>query len=76
MVLRNSESRELVIYIYCMLIFLLALVLPYLVIFLLPISFFFLPALCTQKSQHYNVTLNWKIIARSIVVRGPPTTSF
>jgi len=74
MVLRNSESRALVI--YCMLIFLLALVLPYLVIFLLPISFFYLPALCTQKNQHYNVPLNSKIISRSIAVRGPPATSF
>jgi hypothetical protein len=74
MVLRNSESRAVVI--YCMLIFLLALLLPYIIILLLPISFFYLPVLCTQKNQHYQVRLNSKIITRSIVVRGPPTTSF
>jgi uncharacterized Tic20 family protein len=74
MVLRNSESRELTI--YCTLIFLLAMVLPWVVIIFLPISFFFLAALCTQKNQHYNVPLNLKIISRRIVARAPPTASF
>ncbi|MCP5104838.1 MAG: hypothetical protein GY950_15740 [bacterium] len=70
MIIRDSESRCLAF--YCCLILLLALILPYVIIFFLPISFFLLTTLRTWKNQHYNVHLNSKIIPRPVAVRGPP----
>ncbi len=70
MIIRDSESRALAA--YCLLIFALALVLPYVVVFFLPISFYILPCVLTQKSQHYNSRLNSNFIPRSISMRGPP----
>ncbi len=68
--MRDSESTYLVI--YCALIFLSALTSAYLVLLLLPISFYFLPTLCTQKNQHYNIRLKQKFIPRRRAIRGPP----
>ena len=72
--MKNSESAYLII--YCALIFLLALTSTYLFLLFLPISFFFLPTLCTQKNQHYNVRLNPKFIPRHSATRGPPPLLF